>query len=81
MTQKQLNSYTAVVDGPGDVCILLLILLSPEGLSARRNESSTQVTSCDPSTMNKVTNHWENRRDFLVGQRREEGGERQGPFG
>jgi hypothetical protein len=33
------------VDGAGDACILMLILLSQEGLSGMRNESHTQVTS------------------------------------
>jgi hypothetical protein len=37
------------VDGPGDACNLMLILLSQEGLCGRRNESHTQVTSCEPS--------------------------------
>ena len=42
-------THMLVVDGPGDACILMLILLSQEGLSGMRNESHTQVTSCEPS--------------------------------
>jgi hypothetical protein len=38
-----------VVGGPGAVCVWMLILLSQEGLSVTRNESHTQVTSCEPS--------------------------------
>jgi hypothetical protein len=39
-----------IVDGLGAVCILMLILLSQEKLSGSRNESLTQVTSCEPSS-------------------------------
>ena len=39
-----------VVDGPGVVCILMLIMLFQEGLSGPRTELCTQVTSCEPST-------------------------------
>jgi hypothetical protein len=38
------------VDGPGAVCILMLIPFSQEGSSGPRNESHTQVTSCEPSS-------------------------------
>jgi hypothetical protein len=37
------------VDDPGAVCILMLILFSQERVSGMRNESHTQVTSCEPS--------------------------------
>jgi hypothetical protein len=36
-------------DGPGAACILMLSLLSQNGLSGMRNESHIQVTSCEPS--------------------------------
>ena len=39
---------TCVVDIPGVARILMLILLSQEGLQTR-SESGTQVTSCEPS--------------------------------
>jgi hypothetical protein len=39
----------SVVDGTGSACILMLILLSQEGLSGRQNESLTKVTSYEPS--------------------------------
>jgi hypothetical protein len=35
------------VGGPGAACILMLILLSQKGLSGPRNESHTQVNSCE----------------------------------
>jgi hypothetical protein len=38
-----------VVNGPGAVCILMLIPLSQEGMSGTRDESCTQVTSYEPS--------------------------------
>ena len=41
------GKYQSIVDGPAAVCILMLILLSWEGLWTRR-ESHTQVTSCEP---------------------------------
>jgi hypothetical protein len=47
-TDKQLQ-WSGVVDGPGVDCILLLVLLSQEGLSRMRNESHTQMTSFEPS--------------------------------
>ena len=37
----------SVVDGPGAVCVLMLILLSWEGMQTR-SDSCTQVTSCEP---------------------------------
>jgi hypothetical protein len=52
------------VDGPGAVCILVLILLFQEGSSGR-----TQVTAVN-LLMNKDTNHWASRWDFRVGQRK-----------
>jgi hypothetical protein len=35
------------VDGPGAVCVLMLILLSWEGMQTR-SDSRSQVTSCEP---------------------------------
>ena len=37
-----------MVMGEGPGAILRLILLSQDGLSGMRNESHTQVTSCEP---------------------------------
>ena len=48
------------MDGPGAVCILVLILLFQEGSSGR-----TQVTAVN-LLMNKDTNHWASRWDFRV---------------
>ena len=39
-----------VVDGPDAICILMLLPLSQEELSGKRNESCTYVTSCEPSS-------------------------------
>ena len=43
------RSGNHVVDSPVVTCILILILLSWEGLLTR-NESCTQMTSCEPSS-------------------------------
>ena len=56
--------WNYAVDGPGAACIFMLILLSQEGLSGMRNESHTQVTSCEHPLMNKGTNHCVGRQDF-----------------
>ena len=64
------------MDGAGDACILMLILLSQEGLSGMRNESHTQVTSCEPSPqMNKGANHWVSNGTSGLDRGREEAGE------
>jgi hypothetical protein len=61
---------TPVVDKPGVVYSLILILLSWERLWTR-SESRIQVTSCEPILlMNKGANHWASRWDFQVGQRK-----------
>jgi hypothetical protein len=36
--------------GPGDARMLMLVPLSQERLSGTRNESLSQVTSCEPSS-------------------------------
>ena len=41
---------SGAVEGPGAVCILMLILLSQEELSGQRNEPLIPVISCEPSS-------------------------------
>ena len=49
LSYKVKKYQLCVLDGPGAVCILMLIPFSQEGLSGPSYESHTQVTSCESS--------------------------------
>ena len=69
----QYKLHMIVVDGPGVVCILMLIPLWGMGMSGMRKESHIQVTF---PQMNKGTNHWASRQTSGLDEGREEAGER-----
>ena len=58
-----------VMDGPGAVCMLMLIPLLQEGLRTRSELYLSDVLRTNP-LMNKGVNHWANRRNFRVGERK-----------
>jgi hypothetical protein len=72
------SSIVSVVDGPGAVC--MLILLSWEGFSTTSESYSGDFLWTNP-LMNKGVNHWVSRQDFQVGRMKRGSRRELGVFG
>jgi hypothetical protein len=71
------DSMNLVVDWPGAVCMLMIILLSWKGLQTRSESYSGDFLW---TLMNKGANHWVSRRDFWVGEGKRGSRRELGPF-